>query len=90
MIVQIEMNVGPKEKTGGFSGKTHSQEAKDAVSDYRTGKKATLETRRKMRDSHVSNGGSRIGGSGYTRKDYCKFLECTLHYFDSHYKYLFI
>ena len=90
MIVQIEMNVGPEIKSYPNTGNTHSQEAKDAISDYRTGKKASKETRRRMRLSHVSNGGSRIGGSGYSRKDYAKFLGCSLHWFDTYHKYLFI
>ena len=90
MIVHLAMEVGPEIKSGGNTGKTHSREAKDAISDYRTGKKASEETKRKMRDSHVSNGGRRRDGNGYSRNDYAKFLGCSLHWLDNYYKYLFI
>ena len=91
MIVQIEMEVGPKMNTLGNTGNTHSREAKDAISDYRSGKKATLETRKRMSESHVCNGEvRRRGRKGHRRKDYADFLGCSLHWFDTYYKHLFI
>ena len=90
MIVQIEMEVGPKIKSLGNTGNTHSQEAKDAVSDYRSGKKATLETRKRMSEAQTGRIRNTRGREGYTRKDYAKFLGCSLHWFDTYYKYLFI
>ena len=90
MKVQIEMEVGPKIKSLGNTGNTHSQEAKDAVSEYRTGKKATEETRKRMSASHVCNQGGRKTLKGYSRKYYAEFMGCSLHWFDTYYKHLFI